>query len=54
MAQLLAAHDHATALGLDWSDPVQRAVAERVQDVARFSELLQGAARDAEGASRGQ
>ena len=32
--ELLAAHARAARLGLDWSDPVQRAVAERATDEA--------------------
>lgn len=42
MAGLVAAHERAGALGLDWNDPVQRAVAERAGDLARVGGLLQG------------
>lgn len=45
MAQLLAAYDYAQALGLDWADPVQRAIAERIGEPERIRVLL----RDPEG-----
>lgn len=38
--ELLAARARAGRLGLDWSDPVQRAVAERATDEARLQGLL--------------
>lgn len=41
--ELLAAHERATRLGLDWSDPVARAVAEQTQDEARVAALLRSA-----------
>lgn len=39
--ELLSAHSRAERLGLDWSDPVQRAIAERAVDEARVRELLE-------------
>lgn len=37
---LLLAHARAGRIGLDWSDPVQRAVAERLSDEVQLRELL--------------
>jgi hypothetical protein len=42
VATLLEAHQRAARLGLDWADPVQRAVAERVDDEALARSLLRG------------
>ena len=39
---LVEAHARAGRLGLDWSDPVQRAIAERTTDEARIRQLLAG------------
>ncbi|MEZ5397927.1 MAG: hypothetical protein R2724_34885 [Bryobacterales bacterium] len=40
IGDLLQAHARAARLGLEWSDPVQRGVAERVADEAAASALL--------------
>lgn len=39
--ELLSARSRADRLGLDWSDPVQRAIAERAVDEARVREFLE-------------
>jgi hypothetical protein len=38
--ELAEAHDRAERLGLDWGDPVQRAVAERADDEERVERVL--------------
>ena len=40
IAALIEAHARAERLGLDWRDPVARAVAERASDEARVRDLL--------------
>lgn len=40
IAELVEAHQRAQRLGLDWSDPVSRAVAERADDEAHVAGLL--------------
>lgn len=40
MLELLEAHARAVRLGLDWEDPVQRAVAERATDEERVRQVL--------------
>ena len=42
---LLSAHDRASRLGLDWTDPVQRAIAERTTDEDHIRQLLAGRMR---------
>jgi hypothetical protein len=44
MPALLEAHARAARLGLDWDDPVQRAVAERAVDEAAVAALLRAQA----------
>lgn len=45
VADLVRAHTRGAQLGLDWSDPTSRAVAERCADVALVGEILRGTAR---------
>ncbi len=49
IAELFAAHARAERLGLDWVDPVQRAVAERTTDEGQIAAILQSGRRDLDG-----
>ena len=45
LAELIVAHEHAALLDLIWEDPIERAIAERVEDLDAIDALLHGRPR---------